>query len=464
MALDEGRSKKLQALLGALPPNMRATLQRMIAEARKAGMNDPTFDLLAEFLGEPVENAATEAPIADALSVFKQALTPFLIDEMLSRKVAGRIFVETLEPIWAWLSSDIAKSIVATFDEQRTSTNPPRPEAFLASVARAMSDIIAKARANSDERRRMSGQVGGERNFEEFEDIAVILARSKELSRFNELISEVDASNEAALTTMLSRIIVDLGRLDQRLPCHVGILTLAKLGSLSKLARIAVACAGTEDIKVIATSPFASFIEISLAETERSATRVMAGLKQLKSDGTLAPSLREFAMSSRNLRAILNLDQTNHEWSKRLTEMRTRLSESISRELNELPRLVRTSVKTLRAFDQRRLGMPDPVDVERTCLIIELLNAARLSSTELGVNETVLRVHGDMDTYLDHTTRILIEDAKNAMGAQRNTVRSFGDAAIRMTEILHGSQRAATIRRSLGVAAGSAEPGLRVAK
>lgn len=471
MALDEEKSKKLRALLGALPPGMRATLSRVVGEARQTGVSDPTFDLLAEFLADAPDIAPDAGPSAavdgappTANDIFRQALHQFLIPQMLLRKIPGRIWIAGLEPIWAWLESDLAKDSIATY--AANSAGPPagRREALLSGIARAMGEIVAAAKAKPDDRRRFAGQVGGDRNFQEFEDIAVILRRTRELGRVATILSETDPANEGILAATLARTIVELARIDPRLPYHAAVLAQAALGSVAKLAKVAVVGTGSEDIKAVASSPFAALIEIAMAETERSAALVGEGLKQLKSDGTLAPALRDFAMSSRNLRSVLNLDQTTHDWAKRLTEMRTRLSDGIARELNELPRLIRTSIKTLRAFDQRRLGMPDPVDIERTCLLIELLNAAKLSSTELGVNETLLRVFNDTDTYLDHTSRILVEDARNAMGDQRHAVRAFGDAAIRMTELLHGTTRAAALRRSFGTAAGPNEQPSRVAK
>lgn len=481
MALDEVQSTKLRALLEALPPNMRATLARMIAEARKSGASDPVFDLLAGFLGDGVpevsaaepalsEPAMMPAPVAEqnatikADEVFRAALAPFLIPETLSKKIPGRVCEQVLGTIWAWLSTDLAQPAVEAFSSSYTAGDDERRQTLLADIAQSMSKIVITARTNPDARRRYAGQVGGDRNFQEFEDVAVILGRSRELGRFSAILSEGDSASEAALFPLLARAIVELGRIDQRLPFHAAVIIAARLGAASKLAKIAVAGAGSDDPKAIASSPFAALVEVALAETERSAIRVNDNLKQLKSDGTLSPALRDFAMSSRNLRAVLNLDQANHDWTRRLTEMRTRLSEGIARELNELPRLIRASIKSLRAFDQRRLGVPDAVDVERTCVLIELLNAAKLSSTELGVNETVLRVFGDTDTYLDHTSRIIVEDARNALGDQRNTVRAFGDAAIRMTELLHGSGRAAALRRSLASVSSQGEPALRLAR
>ncbi|WP_376800564.1 hypothetical protein [Candidatus Raskinella chloraquaticus] len=464
MALDEEKSKKLRALLGALPPGMRATLSRMVGEARNSGINDPTFDLLAEFLADPGTGSTAEEPPPTPDKIFQTALEPFLIPQVLQRKIPGRICIASLAPIWSWIESDLAKAAIAAYSTNETSPQAEREEVLLAAIARTMGETVTATKTNPDNRRRIAGQVGGERNFEEFEDVAVVLRRSRELGRISSILTDADPANEAILAATLARTIVDLARLDPRLPYHVAVMTQRVLGSTVKLAKLAVIGTGSEDLKLIAASPFAALIEISLAETERSAALVGDGLKQLKSDGTLAPALRDFAMSSRNLRAVLNLDQTTHDWAKRLTEMRTRLSEAIARELNGLPRLIRACVKTLRAFDQRRLGMPDPVDIERTCLLIELLNAAKLSSTELGVNETLLRVFNDTDTYLDHTSRILVEDARNAIGDQRNTVRAFGDAAIRMTEMLHGHTRATALRRSFGTAAGPNEPVLRVAK
>lgn len=392
MALDEEKSKKLRALLGALPPGMRATLSRMVGEARNSGISDPTFDLLAEFLADPGTASTAEEPPPTPDKIFQTALEPFLISQVLQRKIPGRICIASLPPIWSWIESDLAKAAIAAYSTNETSPQAEREEVLLAAIARTMAETVTATKTNPDNRRRIAGQVGGERNFEEFEDVAVVLRRSRELGRISSILADADLANEAILAATLARTIVDLARLDPRLPYHVAVMTQRVLGSTVKLAKLAVIGTGSEDLKLIAASPFAALIEISLAEAERSVALVGDGLKQLKSDGTLAPALRDFAMSSRNLRAVLNLDQTTHDWAKRLTEMRTRLSEAIARELNGLPRLIRACVKTLRAFDQRRLGMPDPVDIERTCLLIELLNAAKLSSTELGVNETLLRV------------------------------------------------------------------------
>ena len=457
MAFNEGTKAKLQAVLGAIPPHMRETLSRMIAEARKTGSSDQVFDLLSEVLGLSdceSEPAATETSIT-AFDIFNQVLGPFLISEQLSRKVQGRIFDQVIPTLWTWISKDLVAPGILKFEVERSITSG----ALRTMIAKEMSDVVVSARGNPDVRRKYIGRAGGERNFEEFEDIAIIMRRAKEIERFDEILTEMEGLNDSALIPQLARLVTEMARIDSRFPHYIAVLIHLKTGTTAKLPKIAVTGAGSEDVKAIASSPYFALIDIVLAETERASMRVLNGLRQLKPDGTLSPALREFAMTSRNLRALLNLDQTNHEWSRRLTEMRSKLSEGITRELSDLPRLVRASVKTLRAFDQRKLGLPDPVDVDKAYLLLELLAAARLSSTELGVNETILRVASDSEAYLDHTTRILAEDARNAMGDQRNTVRAYGEVATRMTELLHGTARANTLRRSLGTAlGGSGEP------
>lgn len=466
MALEEEKAKKLQALLAALPANIRLALSQMIAEARSSGHSDPVFELLSQFLESPApaEELPPEKPFLEPFALFKQALKPFLIEEVLQRKVPGRVCEQALRPIWTWLSSDLARVAIEAYSSAASGNADEREESLLAAIARAMRQILESTRGNDDQRRRIIGQLSGARNFEEFEDIAIILSRSREITRFSAILTEAESATEAALAPVLARAIVELARIEPRLPFYAAVLIYSKLGAAGKAVRIAVTGTGSEDVRVISTSPFAALVEVILAETERFATCAMSELKSLKSNGVLAPAIREFAMSSRHLRAVLNLDQTTHEWSKRVTDMRTRLSEEIARELNELPRLIRASVKTLRAFDQRKLGLPDSVDVERCCLLIELLNAARLSSTELGVNETILRVQGDTEAYLDHTARILMEDTRNALGEQRNTVRAYSEVAVRLTELLHGTARAATLRRSLAMISNSAEPAAKAAR
>jgi hypothetical protein len=251
-------------------------------------------------------------------------------------------------------------------------------------------------------------------------------------------------------------VLARASQIEARMPALAAILIRARVEP-SKMARLAALCTGTEDLRTLSAAPAGRLVEVMLSDVEWVAERTMRSLSSIF-DNSAPQTLREYHHLSRQLRAAVDLDTQPSEWARRLTEIRSRLSAQMTRELGELLALLRRAVRTQRATHQRGPAVPDEADLERAIALLELLDVARLAISELAVNEIVSRTHTDVIAYVDQTTNTLTEELRAIRDTRRDHVLANAAAMVRVQEALHGHAQASLIRRGFEVAAGSALP------
>lgn len=467
-------SSKLRAYLAELSPAARAMLMVGLDRARADGAADPIHDYIANALRDVVaDNDETVQRVADPSRLFFAAIEDFLIDDVLPTKLTGRIARGSLDRIWTWLADHVAVDDIRALKAAITAARPvsdldedfeDTATHFRTAVMRQVSSWLAQAATSPESRRRIAGYIGGDRNFEELEDIHAIMALRPQIVTIAALLPERIDTNDpehvAAIAAAMARAGADGGRLAS----YAAILVHGRVDVVARLPRIVAAALGTEDTRLIVAAPIGRIIDVVLSDIEWAQQKVLAALNSTEIGLSAAQPLREYNILSRQLRASIGLDSQPSDWSRRLMDIRTKISARLATEIAELPPLLRRCARPLRAFSSRVPTPPDEIDVDRARMLIEVFDVARLASAELALNELVTRTRNDIEAYVESATTSLTDDLRaDQLPERREIAIAHAAAAVRLHEALFGAARAALVRRSFENAAGGSVPALRAA-
>src|SRR5262249_53201051 len=101
----------------------------------------------------------------------------------------------------------------------------------------------------------------------------------------------------------------------------------------------------------------------------------------------------------------------------------------------------------------------DRHEVAEVEALIDLVNACRAYAGELAVNEATLRVHSQLEHYLDSGMPALLDGLRHAGAGERNFRQSQVDAAARFAAKVFGAQYAAVLAKAADVPAQGPAPG-----
>jgi hypothetical protein len=460
MATGGAPVEQLRGYLLQLPPAKRALLIAELERALLRGDDVPGGDLLLQEVRSSVRESGKEAPrISPPARLFFRPLHPFLIDEASVQQPQARIARTSLQPLWDWICRDVVPDVGHRFSEaimrelEANSASPcdqfirPFQEQVTARI-RAMLDGI---KIDERVRRRMVGQIGTPAALEDAKNLATILSgRDVFAAMAGRLPGHIVNLADAQLTQVKAVVDSCLAHPDRLLPFAL-VLVMGRLASPWQLVRLAVAHADRDDAARIAGTPYAVAVTMTLADIERMVEELKVDLKAGRSLAVTA-LLKCIHDAVRGVRSELDL-AGDSPWGRQLAGIRSEVASALRTEIEAVPGRVR------RLLRPRPAGKPagglDQTEVTETEALIELLGACRHYASELAVSEVALRAHGEVQQYLDTTTRTLVESLRGGEAADRPFRQSQVDAAVRFCAKVFGREYAAVLGKAADVAANS---------
>ncbi len=459
MSGERAGSDNVEKALDGLPPHTRQALEHAVGKAQ-GHATDPLMAMLDEKLKAEPEGVKQPEPfrMPDPARLFFRPLEKFLIDGRPSQKTWGRIWRGALEPIWTWIEAhmtdDVARMRARLHDlaDKVSSEDDPALVAagseFRKTLLPKLSEALARAEQTPESRRRFSFHFGGEYQLLELEDIAIVL-------KYKDVIDACYKNMPATLShtskpdvAAVGKIIRKFADIDVRLPYYVAVLLHDKLDKPAQLPFWATACAGSDDLRQVVSSPFAPLIEIALGDATHLAELCIENLTKPAENNPVALYARNYAMICRNMRAAIDFESQNSEWLRRLSEVRQKLSAAMGEELGQVFQLLRRNVRPLRAFGNKTPFPPDQFDLQRLCFLIRILNTIRSYVQEFALNELVNRLYGECESYLNLAIDSLQEELRTKFDDRRRIVLAYADAAVKVSTAWHGEDYAAVLKRS----------------
>jgi hypothetical protein len=229
------------------------------------------------------------------------------------------------------------------------------------------------------------------------------------------------------------------------------ILVMSRLSVPWQLVRLAVKAAESDVASKIMNSPYAVAVTIVLGEMER----ILGILRNEMKRGLFVAAgerLKELHDGARLLRTELDLSGDS-PWARQLTAMRSEISNLVRAELDTVPGRVRRLLRQRKASEIRAGAVLDATEVQETEALIEFANACRNYASELAINEVTLRVHSELQNYLESGTDPLLDSLRGAEAAHRPWRQSQVDAAVRFAGKVFGASYASLLAKAADVAA-----------
>jgi hypothetical protein len=460
MASDGLPVERLREYLRELKPEARALLMVELDRARLRGDEVPAADLILQELRRttPFLKGAP-ARLGDPARLFFAPFEPFLVDERASRKHAGRIARTSLEPIWRWISRDLMPIEAKAYSEQVSRLLLAGEAAPAEQLARAMQDraivrieeTLAALDTDLKARRRLVAQVGTPQALDDLREIVGVLKGREALAllggrlppQIRNLADEQLDNAKALLDSPIAR--------HRDIFVYGLLLVMSRLGSPWHLIRVAVRAAESDKAARIAETSFAIAVTIVLDEIERLVAQLRRELGGLDV-AAIAELLKDIHDGIRGLRTELDLSGDS-PWARQLAGVRSEVSKLLEQDITSAPGRVRRLLRPRTAADTRGATRLDPNEVADVETLLELVNACRSYASELAINEATLRVHSELQNYLDTGMAALLDGLRATSGAERAFRQSQVDAAVRFAAKMFGTEYAALLSKAADVAA-----------
>ena len=452
--------ERLRGYLSQLPPEKRALVIAKLEGSLLRGDDVLGGEFLLQEVRSSVRETGSRAPrLAPAARLFFRPLQPFLIEDQSANKYLARIARTSLPAIWDWICRDVLPEAGNRFSDAVTHALLHESAAICERLIRPFQDQVAArirsmlddAVADDKARRRMIGQIGTPQALDDARDLLTILTGREILAAIASRLPGHIANLADAQLEQLKGM-VDAGAVNAKglLPFAL-ILLMGRLASPWQLIRLAVRGADSDDAALIATTPLAIAVTITLADIERMVGELAADLEGGRTLAVIA-LLKSIHDAVRGVRSELDL-AVDSPWGRQLAAIRSEVSSVLKVEIESTPSRVRRLLR-LRPAGKAAAGL-DPGEVAETEALIELLGACRHYASELAVSEVTLRASTELQQYLDTGTRTLVEGLRGADGADRPFRQSQVDAAVRFCAKAFGPEYAAVLGKAAEVAANS---------
>jgi hypothetical protein len=453
---------RLRDYLRELRPEARALLMAELERGRLRGEELPAIGLILQGLREAAPHDRALPPrVGDPQRLFFASLEPFLVDDRSGRKRPGRVARMSLDPIWRWLSADLMPAEASAYAEQIKQHLLAGEVARAEALAHALQDHSASrieaavAAVDGDVRaqRRLAGRIGTPNALEELRDVlATFKARDALATLAGRLAPHIRNLADEQLENV--KALLELSLVRQRdLTLHTLLLVMSRLGPRWHLIRVAVRSAETDVAARIVHTPAALAITLVLDDIELQTMQLREALDGHDVDRAVA-LVNEIHDGARGLRTELDLSG-DQPWGRQLAAVRAEVSALLENRIVAVPGRVH---RLLRPRARSEGATLDPSEVAEVEALIDLVNACRTYASELAVNEATLRVHSQLEHYLDTGMAPLLDGLRQASPGERAFRQAQVDAAVRFAAKIFGSEYAAVLVKAADVAAQGADP------
>jgi hypothetical protein len=451
--------ERLRDYLRELTPEARTLLFAEVERARLRGDEVSGADLILQELRAAAPAERKPPRIGDPQRLFFAPLQPFLVDMQSERRQRGRFSRTVLEPVWEWLARDLVPIEAKAYSDHVGRLLLGGDEQSAGQLAKAFQDRVVQriqealnAVIHDDKaQRRLAAQVRVPHAIEELRDIVSVL-------KVRDALAVIGSRLPAQVRNLADEQLDNVkALLDSPVASHrdvflYGVLLVrSRLTSPWQLIRLATKAAASDAAGRIAESPFSIAVTIVIGDVDRMVSRLRVELKS--SDATaVAPLLKDIHDSARALRTELDLS-VDSPWARQLAQIRSTVSEVLTAAIDTAPGRVRRLLGQRAKRDIATGSELDSIEVADTEAMIELVSTCRIYASELAINEVTLRVHSELQSYLDTVMNPLLDSLRHAGDGDRTFRQSQVDAAVRFAGKIFGPSYASLFAKAVEIAA-----------
>ncbi len=438
--------ERLRAFLGELRPEARELLMRELETAASRGEELPAAAvILAELrrLRQAEEPAVRTGTVAELLT---DTFKPFVFEGETPYKVQGRIQRSAFDSICTWLT----RSVLTGEFEPSTTAGPRLATEFAERIVAEIDAVVGLAQESEKAKRRLAGQIAVSNPIEELVDFRGVLDAQATLAQISARLplrikNLADDQLEHVTTVLCSPSV----QTPQLFP-YALVLLMSKLAFSWQLIRFAVKATDSDVASRVAETPYGLAVSIVLAEIERAVVALAGDFSNGRTSAALV-RVKDIHDALRGVRTELDLSGDS-PWSRQLAAIRASVSHLVRSEIELVPGHIRRLLRIRTADQELAGGTIDPSDVAEIEGRLDLLSVCRTCANELALNEATLRIHADVQNYLETNTSALVERLRASGHRNRGYCRSQIDAAVRFCGKVFDPNYASLLAKAADVA------------
>lgn len=446
--MDQKATERLKDFLAQLPPRSQAMLMREFERAVESGRDVAVANFVLQLLRALVrsdpENVRSRTD--EAARQAMRVLLPFLVDG--NSAGIGEIKRDAIGRVWQWLVDqgvpEQAKALEIAIAAGNGAANDNAIFAFHAAVSEAIAQATSPA-AQHDNHRTL-GQIGPVSVVEALMSVGAVFGVSQSLAGFSDrMLKTMRVFGDAEIARTIEALDDPALQTPQFMPFALR-LVKQRLGVPWQLIRLAIKTAGSDDEFRVASSIYGCAVSIVIEDLAKVASTVRADIKRARFDD-LSHHLKAVYEGIRGLRTELDI-RSDSNWGRQLAAIRIEVSSALQSEIESVPGRVRRLLRQRPDKDVTATSRIDPIEVDETVALVDLVATCRNFAGELAINEVTLRTFSELQQYVERSTEALVASLKSPDPKVRHFRKQQVDAAVRFCEVLFGFDYAALMSKA----------------
>lgn len=451
--------ERLRQFLRELSPQARSLLIGELERAMLRGEDVSGADLVLQELRRLArEQREGEPRIDHSARLFFKPLEPFFVDDRADHKHSGRIARPSIEPLWTFIGRDLlpeeSKSFADEVGEALRSGDQVKADLLARTFQDRVVSAVDKAFSSADNekiQRRMLAQIGTPRAREDIAALKTVLKGRDVLAAVASNLPLRIGNLGGDQITRYKALLDNVAARGGDLFLYSLLTVMSRLSAPWQLIRFGIKAAGSDTAARVAETQYGVTVNIVLAELERQVGELRNDLRsgQGVAVGALLKTIHD---SARGLRTELDLP-VDSTWGRTLAQQRAQIADLLRAEIESMPGRVRRLLRVRPAGEIKPNSTLDPDEIAETASLVEFVGACRYFAGELALNEMTQRSLSELQSYLDGTTRALLDGLRNSGEADRTFRQSQVDAAVQLCAKVFGKDYAAMLTKAAEAAA-----------
>ncbi|MTI17046.1 hypothetical protein E1162_07315 [Rhodobacteraceae bacterium RKSG542] len=448
------KAQKLGSFLGALSPRALKMLVGSIEAAALKGQSVPDAPLILSLAQGLLRGTSVPImPTKRGSSVKRSILSPlhpFLVNVPPTVPQAGMVPRAFLPLFWQLLEDsrpELSESWLNGEEDERNEENSSLIEGLRAEVLAALVSIAEEA-STSPERKKLRRKLGGEQNLEYFGDLRLVLERANELEK---LLSDLGALPKAVVDleekTQLEPLREFIDQQTDVTPHVAMLLSHLHFSGVDEVVALAKALAKTDDMRSIASTPYASFVSVAIARVEVSLVDASHWREELFGEIAYPEALRAALDQLEAFDVAADLE-TVRTWKTRLSDIKKSVSKQLVSDFSALP----TQLELLLCKSEKDQHK-DTKALQKKCLrTLTIVGYTRHFADLLGMNGQLDKLEAQIEALFTKGVEGAIHEIVHGSveGHHDNVMRL--DASIYLAQAYFGSEYTALLRKRRNVA------------
>jgi hypothetical protein len=414
MILNIETHKQIQDIFTNLSPEIAREFICLIESSKNHDEPDPALQVIEPFIRKILHEA--EGDIRRKATALRAFCTPFetlLMNQSQQSIQPGRISRQSISPVWNWLKTellpetipDLTRKIETAAELHNKSDLKDLYNQLYLDSSSAMHMAIRAANDDNRLKKKYSYILGSRRLLHDLDEMKTTLEAAKSIQdmrrrlpiKINDLnddqIPFLDDVYRALLNTFPNH------------PHLAASVIMAHLSNPPQIMRIAINALGTNELHIIARTPFGIATDMLLHDLEILGKQVVSGLENALPAERILSDLNRFYTLLDGFIMELKFAPKG-EWGRRITRLRIRVAEALEREIEQTPHLLMEFANQLPENTQDRFsswlhsgkypansqGNIKPGFREKANRCLQILEGCRNKLDHLPMNLTIQRI------------------------------------------------------------------------